>query len=82
MARWITDSAPQPILSDSFKLLFRGGNFGPLPGLIVWGGLSVVVGAVVINETRFGRQVLAAGGNRTAAEFTGIRPGASRSRCF
>lgn len=73
VAQWITDSAPQPILSDSFNLIFGGGNFGPLPGLIVWGGLFVVLGAVVLNKTRFGRQVLATGGNRTAAEFTGIK---------
>ncbi len=73
VAQWITDSAPQPILNDSFNLIFGGGNFGPLPGLIVWGGLFVVVGAVVLNKTRFGRQVLATGGNRTAAEFTGIK---------
>ncbi len=73
VAQWITNSAPQPILNDTFNLVFGGGNFGPIPGLIVWGGLFVAVGAVVLNKTRFGRQVLATGGNRTAAEFTGVR---------
>ncbi len=72
MAQWITDSAPQPILNDTFNLMFGGGNFGPVPGLIVWAALAVAVGAVVLNRTRFGRQVLATGGNRTAADFTGI----------
>ena len=72
MAQWITDSAPQPILNDTFNLMFGGGNFGPIPGLIVWAAIAVALGAVVLNRTRFGRQVLATGGNRTAADFTGI----------
>src|SRR3954469_1668798 len=72
VAQWITDSAPQPILSDTFNLMFGGGNFGPIPGLIVWAAIAVALGAVVLNRTRFGRQVLATGGNRTAADFTGI----------
>jgi ribose transport system permease protein len=72
MAQWITNSAPQPILNDTFNLMFGGGNFGPVPGLIVWAAIAVAVGAVVLNRTRFGRQVLATGGNRTAADFTGI----------
>jgi len=72
VAQWITDSAPQPILNATFNLTFGGGNFGPIPGLIVWSALFVVAGAIVLAKTRFGRQVLATGGNRTAAEFTGV----------
>ncbi|TLM83505.1 ABC transporter permease [Pseudarthrobacter sp. NamE5] len=71
-AQWITASAPQPILDDTFNTLFGSGNIGPVPGLIVWSAIFVAIGAVVLNRTRFGRQVLATGGNRTAAEFTGI----------
>jgi ribose transport system permease protein len=36
-------------------------------------GLFVALGAVVMAKTRFGRQVLATGGNRVAAEFSGVR---------
>ncbi|MCW2567171.1 MAG: transporter permease, partial [Mycobacterium sp.] len=72
VAMWITNSAPQPILSSTFNLVFGGGNLGPIPGLIVWSLLAVALGAVVLAKTRFGRQVLATGGNRTAAEFTGV----------
>jgi ribose transport system permease protein len=35
--------------------------------------LFVALGAVVLAKTRFGRQVLATGGNRIAAEFSGVR---------
>ncbi|CAA9315099.1 MAG: ABC transporter, permease protein (cluster 2, ribose/xylose/arabinose/galactose) [uncultured Frankineae bacterium] len=72
VAQRITDSAPQPILNDTYNLVFGGGNFGPIPGLLVWMALAVTLGAVVLAKTRFGRQVLATGGNRTAAEFTGV----------
>lgn len=72
VAQRITDSAPQPILNDTYNLVFGGGNFGPVPGLLVWMALAVTLGAVVLAKTRFGRQVLATGGNRTAAEFTGV----------
>ena len=72
MAQWITSSAPQPILNDTFNLIFGGGDFGPIPGLLVWSAIFVAVGAVVLAKTRFGRRVLATGGNRTAAQYTGI----------
>ncbi|MDO5866779.1 MULTISPECIES: ABC transporter permease [Paenarthrobacter] len=72
VAQWITASAPQPILNDAFNMIFGSGDFGPVPGLVVWSAIFVAVGAVVLNRTKFGRQVLATGGNRNAAEFTGI----------
>jgi ribose transport system permease protein len=72
IAQWITASAPQPILNDVYNLIFGSGNLGPIPGLLLWSAAFVVVGAVVLAKTRFGRQVLATGGNRTAAEFTGV----------
>lgn len=72
IAQWITDSAPQPILNDTFNAIFGGGDIGPIPGLMIWMALAVTIGAIVLNRTKFGRQVLATGGNRAAAEFTGI----------
>ncbi len=72
IAQWITNSAPQPILNDVFNGIFGGGDLGPIPGLLVWMAVVVAVGAVVLARTKFGRQVLATGGNRMAAEFTGV----------
>ena len=72
VAQWITASAPQPILSDAYNKVFGSGDLGPIPGLVVWMVISVVVGAVVLARTRFGRQVLATGGNPDAARFTGV----------
>ena len=72
VAQWVTASAPQPILNDAFNLVFGSGNIGPIPGLIVWSAIFVAVGHVALTKTRYGREVLATGGNRTAADFTGI----------
>lgn len=73
LAQWITNSAPQPITNQTYVLLFGGGDIGPIPGLLVWTCIAVGIGWIVMNRTRYGRQVQATGGNRMAAEYTGIR---------
>jgi ribose transport system permease protein len=72
-AQYITNSAPEPILNDAFNNIFGSGSIGPIPVLVLWALVAVLVGTVVLGRTRFGRQVLATGGNRNAAEYTGIR---------
>lgn len=72
VAMWITDTAPQPILEESFYNPFGAGDIIGIPSLFFWTAIFVIVGAVVLRKTSFGRQVLATGGNRTAAEFTGV----------
>ena len=71
-AQWITRSAPQPILDDTYNAIFGSGGVGPVPALIIWTFVIVLIGVVILNKTAFGRQVLATGGNRMAAEFSGI----------
>jgi ribose transport system permease protein len=72
VARWITASAPVPIADGTFIQIFGGGDLGPLPSLLVWAVVFVAIGAVVMNKTKFGRQVRATGGNTQAAMFTGV----------
>lgn len=71
-AQWITDSAPVPILSEGFNFVFGSGDLGPVPMVVLWSAAFVIVGAVALARTKFGRKVLATGGNRDAADFTGI----------
>jgi ribose transport system permease protein len=71
-AQWITASAPEPILNSTYNTLFGGGQLGPFTILVLWTAVIVAIGALVLNKTAFGRQVLATGGNRVAAEFSGI----------
>lgn len=80
VAQWVTDSAPQPILNPTFNSMFGSGNIGPLPGLVVWSAAVVAIGAVVLRKMKFGRQVLATGANRTAAEYSGINTSAIKFR--
>ncbi|EYR65291.1 ABC transporter permease [Actinotalea ferrariae CF5-4] len=80
VAQWVTASAPQPILDRTFNTVFGSGNIGRLPGLVIWSGVVVAIGAVVLKKAKFGRQVLATGANRTAAEYSGINTRAIKFR--
>lgn len=80
VAQWVTDSAPQPILNSTFNSIFGSGSIGPVPGLVIWSAFAVAIGAVVLRKARFGRQVLATGANRTAAEYSGINTRAIKFR--
>lgn len=71
-AMWITDTAPQPILNDTYNQLFGSGDLGPIPSLALWTLAAVVIGHLVLRKTPFGRRVLATGGNALAARFSGI----------
>jgi ribose transport system permease protein len=71
-AMWITDTAPQPILDDTFNDLFGSGDIGPLPSLVFWTAVAVVIGHIVLKKTGYGRRVLATGGNPVAARFSGV----------
>jgi ribose transport system permease protein len=71
-AQWITDSAPQPILDDTFNNMFGSGDLGPIPSMVVWTAVAVAIGHIVLRRTSYGRGVLATGGNEEAARFSGV----------
>lgn len=71
-AQWITDSAPQPILDDTYNEPFGSGDLGRVPSLVIWAVAIVVVGHIVLRKTSYGRRVLATGGNAVAARFSGV----------
>jgi ribose transport system permease protein len=48
------------------------GSIGPLPWLVVVAALALLIGHLVLTYTRFGRYVYMVGGNREAAEFSGV----------
>ncbi|WP_051791632.1 ABC transporter permease [Amycolatopsis jejuensis] len=73
VAQWISNFQPVPILDRQFTLLFGSGDFGPVPSLLVWAAVFVAAGALVMRKTRYGRQVVATGGNPIAARFSGVR---------
>ena len=71
-ARWITHLQAVPVTNDRFTYIFGAGNIGPISTLFIWTIVAVVVGHFIMAKTSFGRKVLAAGGNKTAAIFSGI----------
>lgn len=73
IARWLTDLKSVPITDPVYTFIFGSGDIGPVPILFVWTAVALVVGHLALRKTAFGRQVLATGGNRTAALYSGVR---------
>ena len=73
LARWITDLKSVPVTDSAYNFVFGSGDVGPVPILFVWTGLALAIGHLVLRKTAFGRQVLATGGNRTAAHYSGVK---------
>ncbi len=66
-----TDGYPISGLSRSFRVL-GSGMVGPVPVPIIIYVFVVVVGAIVLSQTKFGRYVYAIGGNEEAVRLSGI----------
>lgn len=72
VSMWITATAPQPIRNNLYNSIFGGGDIGPIPSLLIWTAVIVLIGYIVLSRTVFGRRVLATGGSETAARYTGV----------
>ena len=48
------------------------GSIGPVPWIVVVAGLVLLISHIVLTYTRFGRYVYMTGGNREAAEYSGV----------
>jgi ribose transport system permease protein len=72
IARYMTDLTAVPIQSESYNFIFGSGSLGPVPILLVWTVVIMVIGHAIYNNTVFGRHIRATGGNRAAADSVGI----------
>jgi ribose transport system permease protein len=72
-AMWITGTAPIPIRDEQFNNLFGSGDLGVIPSMALWSLFALIVGHVALRKTPYGRQVLATGGNETAALYSGVQ---------
>jgi len=68
----VTYTKPIAVNDDFFNQLFGQGSLGIIPSLLIWSLLATAVGHVVLKYTPFGREILATGGNRVAASYSGI----------
>lgn len=69
----ITYTNPVSITNQTFNSLFGSGKLLGLPSLLIWSVVIAVLGHVVLKYTGFGRAILATGGNRQAAEYSGVK---------
>lgn len=69
----VTYTNPVLISNQSFNSLFGSGNLFGVPSLLIWSLVIAVLGHVVLKYTGFGREILATGGNRMAAEYSGVK---------
>lgn len=72
-ARWISHLSSISVTSKTFNFIFGGGNIGKVPVLLIWLIFALVFGELALKKTPFGRKVLATGGNKIAAIYTGIK---------
>ncbi len=85
----LSHGRPVPLNSDAFMstgtgFLFRG-MLPQLPGLpipVLWLAVVVIVFAIVLGKTRFGRYVYAIGGNEEAARLAGVRVGLIKTSVY
>ncbi len=71
----VTYTNPVSIASRTFNGLFGSGKLYGIPSLLIWSVVFALLGHVVLRYTTFGRQILATGGNRLAAEYSGVKTG-------
>ena len=78
----ITYTKPVAVANDTFNNIFGAGNIGPIPVLLVWSLAATVLGHFVLKYTPFGRQILATGGNRVSARYSGVNTSRTKLYCF
>lgn len=71
----ITYTNPVSVTNQTFNNLFGSGKLFGVPSLLIWSVVIALIGHIVLKYTSFGREILATGGNRQAAEYSGVKTG-------
>ena len=82
LAMRVTYTKPVAIANETFNNIFGSENIGPIPVLLVWSLAATVLGHFVLKYTPFGREILATGGNRVAARYSGVNTSRTKLYCF
>jgi ribose transport system permease protein len=72
VARVTTNLEAVPVQSQTYTNIFGSGSVGPVSVLFLWSLAAVVIGHFALNNTTYGRRVLATGGDVQAARAAGI----------
>jgi ribose transport system permease protein len=74
LALWMSDKTPISLLDLDFVRDLGRGRMAGIPNAAIVFVTVTAIGWVLLNRTRYGRHVVAVGGNREAARMAGIRP--------
>jgi ribose transport system permease protein len=69
----ITYTNPVSVTNQTFNNFFGSGKLMGIPSLLIWSVVIALIGHIVLKYTSFGREILATGGNRQAAEYSGVK---------
>lgn len=69
----VTYTNPIAITNKTYNMIFGSGSLFGIPSLVIWSVAVAVLGFMVLKYTGFGREILATGGNRMAAEYSGVK---------
>ncbi len=72
VSMWISGTRSISIIDDSYTNFFGSGDLFGLPSLLFWMLIIGLIGHFVYRHTKFGRQILAVGGNVVSANYSGI----------
>jgi ribose transport system permease protein len=73
LALWMSDKSPISVFSLKTLRWFGNGEVAGIPSaVLVFFGVTAI-GWVLLNRTRYGRYVVAVGGNREAARIAGVK---------
>ena len=73
LAMMVTDTKPVIITNERYFRIFGEGNLFGLPAPIAWTFAATIGGVLLLHYNIFGRRIYAAGGNPTAALYSGIQ---------
>jgi len=73
LALMVTNTKPVIITDETYYSLFGEGSFLGMPAPIAWTLAATIVGILLLHYNIFGRRIYAAGGNPTAALYSGIQ---------
>ena len=72
ISRIFTNLEAIPIINQDFNFIFGSGSFGIISTLFLWTIGIFIIAFIALNKTRYGRHLLATGGNSKAAHAVGI----------
>ncbi len=72
LARLFTNLEAVPIINDTFTFVFGSGSIGAIPVLFIWTIIIFIIAYVGMNKIKYGRHLLAVGGNPKSAHAMGI----------